>query len=164
MESLQSLSARVLAKNDFNENFFHKKLMCHWEIRNARKQEIFDEFSVYENFCLEIEDHLDYIDDLNQNYYLPEIQWIYFVGNKTSNEFIDFLEYLNCEESKIKEKEQKKESMEEKLIEKLSKIERDEEIDQIRISFFDVYFCKDYSFQIRMIKKFFLNDPNIFDD
>ena len=37
MESLQSLSARVLAKNDFNENFFHKKLMCHWEIRNAKK-------------------------------------------------------------------------------------------------------------------------------
>ena len=164
MESLQSLSARVLAKNNFNENFFHKKLMCHWEIRNAKKQEIFDQFSVYENFCLEIEDHLDYIDDLNQNYYLPEIHWIYFVGNKTSNEFIDFLEYLNCEESKIKEKEQKKESMEEKLIEKLSKIERDEEIDQIRISFFDVYFCKDYSLQIRMIKKIFLNDPNIFYD
>ena len=64
MESLQTLSARVLAKNDFNENFFHKKLMCHWEIRNAKKQENFDQFSVYKNLCLEIEDHLDYIDDL----------------------------------------------------------------------------------------------------
>ena len=101
---------------------------------------------------------------LCQNYYLPEIQFIYFVGIKTSNEFIDFLEYLNCEESKIKEKMQKKESMEEKLIEKLSKIEREDEIDQIRISFFDLYFGKDYSFQIRMIKKDFLNDPYIFYD
>ena len=56
MESLQTLSARVLAKNNFNENFLHKKTICHKEIK---KQKILVEFENYKNFCLEIEDNLN---------------------------------------------------------------------------------------------------------
>ena len=82
MESLQSLSARVLAKNDFNENFFHKKLMCHWEIRNSKKQEIFDQFSVYENFCLDIEKILDNTYEISEKYYS-------FINSTTNGQYND---------------------------------------------------------------------------
>ena len=83
MESLQSLSARVLAKNDFNEKFFHKKLMCHWEIRNAKKQEIFNQFSVYENLCLEIEKILDKTYEISEKYYR-------FINSATNGQYNDF--------------------------------------------------------------------------
>ena len=82
MESLQSLSARVLAKNDFNENFFHKKLMCHWEIRNAKKQEIFDQFSVYENLCLE---HNTY--EISEKYYS-------FIISATNGQYNDLFDEI----------------------------------------------------------------------
>ena len=83
MESLQSLSARVLAKNDFNEIFFHKKLMCHWEIRNAKKEEIFNQFSVYENLCLEIEKILDKTYEISEKYYR-------FINSATNGQYNDF--------------------------------------------------------------------------
>ena len=87
MESLQSLSARVLAKNDFNENFFHKKLMCHWEIRNAKKQEIFDQFSVYENLCLEIEKSLDNTYEISEKYYS-------FINSATNGQYNDLFDEI----------------------------------------------------------------------
>ena len=110
MESLQKLSDRALAKKNFNENFFHKKLMCHWEIRKAKKQQIFEFIKNYENLCCEIGDILDEIFDSVINYFLPEIQWIYVVGNdsKNSNEFLQILEKWNKAESEIKKLVQKK--------------------------------------------------------
>ena len=87
MESLQSLSARVLAKNDFNDNFFHKKLMCHWEIRNAKKQEIFDQFSVYENLCLEIEKSLDNTYEISEKYYS-------FINSATNGQYNDLFDEI----------------------------------------------------------------------
>ena len=66
MESLQTLSARVLAKNDFKENFFPQKAICHQEIK---KQKILDLFNNYKNFCLEIEDLLNVVRNNLSKYY-----------------------------------------------------------------------------------------------
>ena len=41
--------------------FFTKSSCVTGEIRHARKQEIYDQFSVYENFCLEIEGEIDFM-------------------------------------------------------------------------------------------------------
>ena len=117
METLQSISARVLAKNNFNENFFHKKLMCHWEIRNARKQEIFDEFSVYENFCLEIESEIHLMmDEVDDDIYSE----LHIARNSNDcdkleeirNEAEEKLEIIKEKESEIALKVKEKEKME----------------------------------------------------
>ena len=148
MESLQTLSARVLAKNDFNKNFFHKKLMCHWEIRNAKKQEIFDQFSVYENFCLEIEKILDNTYEISEKYYsfinsatngqyndlfyeIEEILEPNYEKNYQDpdeireflNESIEILDWIIENEKSIQKKVQEKESKEKKIEEIILKFE-----------------------------------------
>ena len=148
MESLQSLSARVLAKNDFNENFFHKKLMCHWEIRNSKKQEIFDQFSVYENLCLEIEKILDNTYEISEKYYsfinsatngqyndlfyeIEEILEPNYEKNYQDpdeireflNESIEILDWIIENEKSIQKKVQEKESKEKKIEEIILKFE-----------------------------------------
>ena len=148
MESLQSLSARVLAKNNFNENFFHKKLMCHWEIRNAKKQEIFDQFSVYENLCLEIEKILDKTYEISEKYYrfinsatngqyddlfyeIEEILEPNYEKNYQDpdeireflNESIEILEWIIENEKSIQKKVQEKKSKEKKIEERILKFD-----------------------------------------
>ena len=148
MESLQSLSARVLAKNDFNENFFHKKLMCHWEIRNAKKQEIFDQFSVYENLCLEIEKILDNTYEISEKYYsfiisatngqyndlFDEIEEILEPNYEKNyqdpdeireflNESIEILHWIRENEKSIQKKVHEKKSKEKKIEERILKFD-----------------------------------------
>ena len=148
MESLQSLSARVLAKNDFNENFLHKKLMCHWEIRNSNKQQIFDEFSVYENLCLEIEKILDNTYEISEKYYsfinsatngqynnlFYEIVAILEPNNEKNyqdpdeireflNESIEILDWIIENEKSIQKKVQEKKSKEKKIEEIILKFD-----------------------------------------
>ena len=57
--------------------------MCHWEIRNSKKQEIFDQFSLYENLCLEIEKILDNTYEISEKYYS-------FINSATNGQYNDF--------------------------------------------------------------------------
>ena len=126
--------------------------MCHWEIRNARKQEIFDEFSVYENFCLEIESEIHFMmdevdDDIYSESHIARNSNDCDKLEEIRNEAEEKLEITKEKESEIVLKVIEKEKMEKQLKEKLSKIEYDEEINEIQDSF-DEYIDKDYLEQI----------------
>ena len=137
MESLQSLSARVLAKNDFNENFFHKKLMCHWEIRNAKKQEIFDQFKILVNTYEISEKYYRFINSATNGQYndlFYEIEKILEPNYEKNyqdpdeireflNESIEILDWIRENEKSIQKKVQEKKSKEKKIEERILKFD-----------------------------------------
>ena len=150
MESLQTLSARVLAKNNFNENFFPKKTICHQEIK---KQNILCEFEKYKNFSLEIEEDLNVARENCLNFH----EHAFFLAFDR----IDTLEFLQkklkeldeiIEENMplIIEKQNKKEKMEEELSEKLKEFK----IEEIQDSFHG-YVGKNYLDDFDGMRKYY---------
>ena len=128
--------------------FFIKKLMCHWEIRNAKKQEILDQFSVYENLCLEIEKILDNTYEISVKYYsfiisatngqyndlFDEIEEILEPNYEKNyqdpdeireflNESIEILDWIRENEKSIQKKVQEKKSKEKIIEERILKFD-----------------------------------------
>ena len=146
MESLQTLSARVLAKNNFNENFFPKKTICHQEIK---KQKILCEFEKYKNLCLEIEEDLNVAGENCLNFHehalflaFDRIDTLEFLQKKLK----ELDEIIEENMPLIIEKQNKKEKMEEEL--------REFKIEEIQDSF-DEYVNKNYLQEYHGIRKYY---------
>ena len=115
MESLQTLSARVLAKNNFDENFFHKKTIYHQEIK---KQKILQLFEKYKNLCLEIEDLINVARKNCSNFHQHSMFLAF--GRKDTLEFLqkklkELDEIIEENMPLIIKKQNKKEKIEEEL-------------------------------------------------
>ena len=146
MESLQTLSARVLAKNNFDENFFPKKTICHQEIK---KQKILQLFNNYKNFCLEIEEDLNVARENCSNFY--EHSMFLAFDRKGTLEFLqkklkELDEIIEENMPLIIEKQNKKEKIEEEL--------REFKIEEIQDSF-DGYVGKNYLVEYYGIRKYY---------